>query len=271
VKTARTWRVLVAVLVVFAGSSVPADPAAAEGGGGNPTFPTFDGYLEFPSIQAPGDRDEFSWRVVLAEGQSLRSVSETEAWVEYESGLQALVIKAEGAKDGVGALVPTTLRVSEGDLVTLVVQDREGNSAAGGAPFAYPVVATTSWTGPEVTPIMVKGPPDEMEIAAERLAEQQAKEAREAAMVATPAALPPASEPASASRTCTVPSLHGLALRVAKFRLRAYHCGVGQIYLASGATTGKGKVVKQFRPAGTQLAAGAPVAVKLGWRRAPSG
>jgi hypothetical protein len=47
-------------------------------------------------------------------------------------------------------------------------------------------------------------------------------------------------------------------------RLRAAHCAIGQVHLAAGATAGKGKVVKQFRAAGTDLAAGTPVAVKLG-------
>ena len=77
---------------------------------------------------------------------------------------------------------------------------------------------------------------------------------------------PPAPlEPAPAAPIpCTVPALHGLSLHAAKARLRAAHCAIGQVRLAAGATAGKGKVVKQFRAAGTELAAGAPVAVKLG-------
>jgi beta-lactam-binding protein with PASTA domain len=63
-----------------------------------------------------------------------------------------------------------------------------------------------------------------------------------------------------------VPSLHGLGLRSAKSSLRTANCAIGQVHLAKGATAGKGKVVKQFRAAGTELAAGAPVAVKLGSR-----
>jgi hypothetical protein len=43
-------------------------------------------------------------------------------------------------------------------------------------------------------------------------------------------------------------------------------CGVGGVHLARGATRGKGKVVKQFRAAGTELTAGTPVAIKLGGR-----
>ena len=81
----------------------------------------------------------------------------------------------------------------------------------------------------------------------------------------TPTA-PDASTIPVAPTLCSVPSLHGLSLRVAKAHLRAAHCSIGAIRLAAGATAGKGKVVKQFRAAGTELASGVPVCVKLGWR-----
>lgn len=74
----------------------------------------------------------------------------------------------------------------------------------------------------------------------------------------------PISSAAEPPATCAVPSLRGLGLRAAKARLRADHCAIGQVHLARGTTKGKGRVVKQFRGAGTQLAAGARVAVKLG-------
>jgi hypothetical protein len=76
----------------------------------------------------------------------------------------------------------------------------------------------------------------------------------------------PEAPPPPAPILCTVPALRGLSLRAAKRRLRSAHCGIGQVHLAAGATAGAGKVVKQFRAAGTELAAGAPVAVKLGPR-----
>jgi hypothetical protein len=79
---------------------------------------------------------------------------------------------------------------------------------------------------------------------------------------------PPAAEPPPAAAppapTCTVPSLRGFGLVAVKKLLRGADCGVGKVRLARGATKGKGKVVKQFKPVGTQLEAGAPVAVKLG-------
>jgi hypothetical protein len=255
-------RPILAMAVVLIASLVFVAPAGAEGGGAS--IPEYEGLGWFPTLHAPGDQDEFSWRVNLGKDQSLRLVSETEAWVEYKSGLESFAITAVPAKDRIGAIVPTTLRVSEGDVLTLVIHDREGDPAANGAPFSYPIVPANEWVDPNFQPTIVKGPPDEKEIAEEKAAAQRAKEAQEAA--AKEAAKPPAPVSEPPTRTCTVPSLKSLALRAAKAKLRADHCGVGQIYLARGATTGKGKVVKQFKPAGTRLTAGTPVAVKLAAR-----
>jgi pyruvate/2-oxoglutarate dehydrogenase complex dihydrolipoamide acyltransferase (E2) component len=247
---------LVAVLAVAAA------PAAAEESG--PSFPEYAGTQMSSPIRELGERDEFSWRVVLGKGQRLRLVTETEAWVEYAGGVEAFAITAEPARDRAGAYVPTTLQVAEGDVLTLVVHDREGNPANGGAPFTYPIVPGASWGPSDFVPIVVKGPPDEKEIAEEKAAAaQRAKEAQEAAAAAP--ATPPAPAPAPAP-VCTVPSLRGLDLRTAKAKLRAEECGVGRVYLARGATAGRGRVVKQFRPSGSRLVAGAPVAVKLAAR-----
>ena len=59
--------------------------------------------------------------------------------------------------------MPTSLSVSEEKIVTLTVHHREGNPAAGGAPFDYPVIAGAGWEG-GTEPVIVKGPPDEQEI-----------------------------------------------------------------------------------------------------------
>jgi hypothetical protein len=136
--------------------------------------------------------------------------------------------------------VPTSLRL-EGEEVILTVRHREGNPAAGGAPFVYPIVDDTGWSGGFRT-------------LSTELTEHDPPPAEKS---------PPGSAPAA---TCTVPALGHLSLRAAKARLRAADCSLGQVRLAAGATKGKGKVVKQFHPAGTQLSRGAPVAVKLGSR-----
>lgn len=248
----------IAVAAVIAVLAVVAAPAGAETGG-VPQFPEFDGIQSFPTIKGPTEPDEFSWLVRMSDDQSLQQVSETEVWVEYEDGVVAIAIRSEAAKDRAGALVPTTLRVSEGDVLTLIVHDREGNPAAGGAPFAYPIVPASSWASDETTPDFIKGPPDEMEIEAERIATERAREGRQVAAATTPPATSPRAVP-----TCTVPSLRGFGLPAVKKLLRGADCAIGRVHLARGATRGKGKVVRQFRAAGIELAAGARVAIKLG-------
>jgi hypothetical protein len=248
------------ICAVIASLAVAVAPAGAEGGGAG-ELPVYDGTMLPRAIQGPGNPEEYSYRVKLRPRQTLVAVDETEAEVRYEGGLVAFPISPEPAHDANGATVPTTLRVSGGDVLTYIVHHREGNPAAGGVPFDYPVTAGPGWEGGSAT-VIVKGPPDEKEIAEElRLAEEirRAEELiREASSAATPTELP--------APTCKVPSLGGFGLVAAKARLRGAHCAIGQVHLAPGATAGKGKVVKQFRAAGTELAAGARVAVKLGSR-----
>jgi hypothetical protein len=172
---------------------------------------------------------------------TFRQVSDQLIVFEYPKyGVEAGSIQAEAAHAADGATVPTSIRLSEdeeGFIITLVVHHRAGDPAAGWAPFVYPISGGPGWEGGFHTQVV-------------ELTEPQP---------------PPVAEPA-ASAACTVPSLHDLSLKAAKVRLRAADCALGEVHLATGATAGKGKVVKQFRTAGTELAAGAPVAVKLGSR-----
>jgi hypothetical protein len=232
-------------LVVGAGG---ASSARAESGGDLPIYTGF----EFPVIESAADPEDYSWRVELRNGQTLRSISPTEAEVDYASGHLAYEIDAEKASDANGTAVPTTLEVTEGDVITFVVHHRE-------AAYRYPVVEGEGWSGGWREPTIIKGPPDETEIREMEEARRRAEEAERAAAVSATTAPSP-------SVICTVPALHDLSLAAAKSRLRGAHCGVGQVHLGAGATAGKGKVVRQFRDAGTELAAGTPVAVKLGVR-----
>jgi hypothetical protein len=217
-----------------------ASPAAAEPSG--EPLPTYDGDLTFPAIESLADPGEYCWRVEFHDpGDTLQSISDTEAAVVHESGVVGMVITTEKAHDAHGTEVPTTLEVSEGDVLTLVVHHREGA-------YIYPVQAGEGF--PWSDPTIVTGPPDEAELAA---AKRRVEEAN-----------PPAPTLPPPTVSCTVPALRGLSLRGAKLRLRAAHCGIGQVHLAGDATAGTGKVVKQFHLAGTELPAGAPVAVKLG-------
>jgi hypothetical protein len=255
-RSRRLARCAAFLCALVASLSVPAGAAAAESPE-DPTPPVYDGDLSFGILHGPTDPDEFSWRVELRPDETVRHVSETEVEVDYAgTGHRAFGIDAIAAHAADGATVPTSLLLSEGDIITLTVHDRAGNPAAGGAPFVYPILPGIGWEGGFPTTTFIKGPPDEMEVEAER-------RAREAQGSAPPPA--PAVE-STPTPSCTVPSLRGLGLRGARARLRAGHCSVGQVHLARGATKAKGRVVKQFEPAGTVLAVGAPVAVKLAGR-----
>jgi len=123
--------------------------------------------------------------------------------------------------------------------VILTVQHREGNPAAGGAPFTYPIVSGKGWEGGFRTITVEMNNP-------------------------MPPPTTPAPAPSPPAPICTVPSLHGFGLLAVKKLLRGSDCGIGGVHLARGATRGKGKVVKQFRAVSSELAAGTPVAIKLG-------
>jgi hypothetical protein len=240
----RSRVVAVAVASALFAGALGATGGRAEAGGGG-SLPTYEGF-QFPPIHSAADPEAYSWRVSLGSNQTLRAVSETEAAVEYPDGLVAFAIVVEKAHDATQATVPTTLEVSEGEVLTVVVHHLEGA-------YVYPVTPGegSTWNG-ETT--IIKGPLDEKEIEEARRRVEEAN--RAAAIASTPAQ----------SLSCKVPALQGLSLAAAKAHLRAAHCSVGQVHLAVGATAGKGKVVKQFRAAGTELLAGMPVALKLGSR-----
>ncbi len=209
-----------------------------------------------PEIRGLESPERYPLRVDLARRQELRQVSPTEVQVVYTDGTESFAITAEKAHDADGARVPTTLEVTGEDEITLTVHHRAGNSAAGGAPFDYPITAGEGWEeGGPFQPVIIKGPPDETE-----LREMSERERMERALIEV---VPPAQVEPTPAVTCKVPTLRGYSLRGAKNRLRAAHCGIGAVHLAAGATEGKGKVMKQFHAAGTELTAGAPVAVKL--------
>lgn len=109
--------------------------------------PYSDSGMSFPEIRGPEGPEEYSWRVSISEEQELRQIDERTAGVFYPEGVEAFAIEAAAAHDALGATVPTTLVVSEGDVITLIVHHREGNPAPGGAPFTYPVVAGPGWEG----------------------------------------------------------------------------------------------------------------------------
>lgn len=135
------------------------------------------------------------------------------------------------------------------NVVTLTVHHREGNPAAGGAPFAYPVNEGVGWEGGFQT-VVVMGPPDEKELREQRKRQEQAaREEREAAGLA---------------KQCHVPALHGATLAGARKRLRRANCRLGAIVKLHGVSAKVGRVAEQTETAGSSLAPGAKVGVRLG-------
>jgi hypothetical protein len=230
---------------LVASLAIAVAPAAAEFLGPAPIRDLDEGGMQFPTITGPEAPEEYPFRVDLGEEQFLRQVSATEVDVYYAGHQRAFSITAEEAHDAVGAAVPTTLEETGPAEVTLTVHHREGNPGAAGASFVYPISAGSGWTGGFTTVVV----PMENPFAQ---AERKIIEANPPAAIEPPPVI-----------TCKVPTLRGYSLRGAKNRLRAAHCGIGAVRLATGATAAKGKVVKQFHPAGSELATGAPVAVKL--------
>jgi hypothetical protein len=198
--------------------------------------------------------EEYSWVVHLQPGETLVQRSDTEAAIQDEMGTAKTVIGVGSARDAHGAAVPVTLRVAPEDVLTEVVHYLASDPASGGNAFAYPITAGESFTTGAIS-VSALLPPGSFAAAERAVVEAN-----------PPAVIPPFEPKVTPAPGCRVPKLAGLSRRAAVMKLRAAHCALGAVHLAAGATVGKGKVVKQFHAAGTELAAGAPVAVKLGSR-----
>lgn len=221
--------VLLVAVVILAALAIGTSAALA--------YPSLnEGGQVFPAIYSPAEPEEFSWEVTLGEEQELRQIDEEEVGVYYSDGPLAFVIHAEPAHDAVGATVPTTLRKMGEKVITLTVHHREGNPAAGGAPFVYPIVAGPGWEGGFVTTI-IEMPPGEKELS-------EGDEKR-----------------------CRVPALRGATVAGARRRLLRADCRLGAVTRSAGVTRKTGRVVHQAEPAGSSLAQDARVGIKLGPRR----
>lgn len=209
------------VLLVVGSSSASAEPSG---------LPAYDGGMTFARIDGPAGPEEYSWEVQLHEEQELKQIDERHAEVS-EGEHPAFNIVAEPAHDAEGSTVPTTLTVSEGNVVTLTVHHRAGNPAAGGASFVYPVTAGVGWEGGFQTYYV--DIPDQ----------------------------PKPDSSTEPTPSCVVPGLKGWSLRVNRWRLSQAGCRLGAV---RGPRSRGAKVVKQDVKPGTVLGAGAAVGVKLG-------
>ncbi|HEU5142726.1 MAG TPA: PASTA domain-containing protein [Solirubrobacterales bacterium] len=194
--------------------------------------------MTFPSIADSAGPADYSWEVTLFEGQDLKSVDDQHAAVYYEDGEHvAFSIAAVQAHDADGTDVPTSLAVSEPNVLTLTVHHRAGDPAANGAPFDYPVVAGAGWEGGFKTATVEMPPPVGMS--------------------------EPVSEPAAAE-ACLVPNVKGRTLKGAKLRLRKASCKIGKVRKRKGATARTGEVIRQGPRPGLLLPVGTAVNVTLG-------
>lgn len=194
--------------------------------------PPYNGLMDFAAIQGPDGPEEFSWEVSLGDEQELKAIDNTHAAVYYTDPEEhiAFTIVAQPAHAADGANVPTTLAVTQPNVITLTVHHRAGNPAAGGAPFDYPVSAGAGWEGGFQQHTVDMGPPTEQAIK------------------------PPVPV------VCSVPYLSGLTLKAARRHLRRSHCKLGVV---RGERTRGARVVKQFRRPGRELPAGTEVGIKL--------
>lgn len=215
-------------------------------------LPTFDGGMTFQSIKDPTGPEEFSWEVTLSGDQELLQVDDQHAMVYYtENHHPAFGISAVSAHDAIGAEVPTSLTVSDGNVITLTVRHRAGNPLLGGAPFTYPIDAGSGWvnTGPGHVVVMPL-PEGVIEEVNERI--EKANRGW------------PAANRGHISPRCRVPRLKDRSLRASMRRIKQANCSVGQIRKRRGVTAGMGEVVRQHPAAGTLLARGAAVDLTLG-------
>lgn len=231
-------------VIALGAPSASADP---------PALPVFDGAMAFPSIQDPSGPEEFSWEVKLSEEQELQSIDEQSAEVRYKDGPRSYLIVAGQAHDAEGATVPTSLGISEGNVITLTVHHRPENPAAGGDPFVYPILAGPGWESDFHT-VTISGPLDEQE-----LREEQDRIARE-----KQEALEREWGKEKVPSDCLVPRLKGRSLKAAKKLLKDAKCLIGNVRKLKGITDKAGKVVKQSPKPGTILAPWTTVKVTLG-------
>jgi len=209
---------LLALFVVALAALAPAKALA------DPS-PPFTGDMRFQAIQGPDGPEEFSWEVELYEGQALRAIDDQSAEVYYtDPEHHAFSITAELAHDSEGKAVPTTLAVTQPNIITLTVHHRDGDPAAGGSPFNYPVLPGEGWEGGS-QPVQILGPSDE-------------------SLVLPPGEFPPPPP------TCVVPDLTGRTLRASRKLLHQSHCRLGVV---RGEQVRTAHVVTQYRRIGRSL------------------
>lgn len=187
--------------------------------------------MAFPVIHGPAEPEEYSWTVTVHPSETLTQVDDQTAVIEWADHTVAQTIQAQPAHDASGTSVPTTISISEGNVVILTVHHRAGNPAAGGTPFDYPVNRGAGWAGGFVT---------------------------EYGEVIEPS--PPVR---AAKAACIVPRLTGKEPQSSKRILRAANCKLGKMHHQRTGSSAK-TVVRQGPRPGTELPWGSRVWITVG-------
>ncbi len=224
-------------------------PAAAEAPDSAPVRSVSDGGLGFPEITGPEAPEEYPILMELGPEQELRQQSDTQVGIYFkEDGVLAFSVESPGAHDADGATVPTTLEKTGEDEVTLTVRFRAGNPAAGGAPFAYPIIDGAGLVG-GLAELLRTHPGRNRTVRTADHRSESGGDARSRCRSSPARCRRCAATPCAARRT-------GCGARALRDR-RGPPCQPER-------PPAKARSSSSSTPAGTELAAGAPVAVKLG-------
>jgi sugar lactone lactonase YvrE len=152
--------------------------------------PLNDGGMIFEEIRDATGPEEFSYRINLNEEQELVQIDEGTVEVFLSGGYPSFTITATPASDAIGTEVPTTLRKTSREIVTLTVHHRAGHE---GQPFVYPVVGGSGWEGGFTT---VEVDMDNVQL--EELSEEEELGVAEAKSITLMSVGPPELAPSSA-------------------------------------------------------------------------
>jgi hypothetical protein len=136
-------------------SEVTAEVAAVSTGASVDTVtrPLYNGDQTFKVIRDEGAPETYSWKVSLNEDQTLKPIDAEHVGIFYADESQALLIRAEDAHDATGKAVPTSLSVSEGNVLTLTVKYK-------GKGYVYPILAGPAFESSYTLPVIWEPPPE---------------------------------------------------------------------------------------------------------------
>jgi hypothetical protein len=109
--------------------------------------PISEGGMSFGTIKDASAPEEYAFTLDLSPQLHLEQIDEQTVGAFYPEGTMAWKLEAGPAHAADGATVPTDLAITGPAEVTLTVHHRDGNIAAGGVPFVYPISEGSGWEG----------------------------------------------------------------------------------------------------------------------------